>query len=70
MADAWVRATARIGKPELEAFHLHRFASDHRLALGILPFAGATTGGDPPDFDVITGAGSIGVDCKASSSDK
>jgi hypothetical protein len=61
----WLRPTARLGKSDVEALHLHRYATDHRLALGTPPFVAAVAG-DKPDFKVGVGsAEQQGLDCSA-----
>jgi hypothetical protein len=61
----WLRPAARLDKADLEAIHLSRFATDHRLALGAHPYVNAT-GGDAPDFTLTLGDGaSAGLDCVA-----
>ena len=61
----WIRMATRLEKDELEAFHLQRFSTDHRLALGRVAFDAADKGDNPPDYRVVTGTRIIGVDCTA-----
>ncbi|HTP24695.1 MAG TPA: hypothetical protein VMK12_03415 [Anaeromyxobacteraceae bacterium] len=61
----WLRPTSRLSKSDIEALHLHRYATDHRLAIGALPFT-APIAGDRPDFTVtVESAAQRGLDCCA-----